>query len=524
MSVTSYKYQRIIANYEKHCLRIAQATSININENSVDKHRRVSELEADYINWFEYYLPNYAKKKSGWFHQEIAEEIIGNKQIKAIMEAYRSAGKSVHIDLGIPLYLYLALGELHFMLLVGETEPKAKKLLSGIQAQLQYNKRIINDYGQKFKHGDWGEGDFSTTDGVRFQAIGFGQSPRGAREEADRPDYIVVDDVDSKKHVNNDRLMREAVDYITEDVWGTFDADDDATERFVYANNNFNNNSITNRLKTYITDKIKEFERNNEESNFYHLRVDAVKDLKNFEPNWPEKTSSDYWRKKFASMPYRSFMREFMNTHVEEGKVFKPEWIQYTKILPYRDYDAIVFYGDLSFKDDACHKSIVAVGRKGRQNHILHIMFRQTSRVGVAKWLYDIYEDKNLLNEAIHYLIEGLFAMSEFVNDFDDEGEARGYYIPVVSKTEPKPNKFDRIEAMTGVFERRWMFFNEDEKDQADQILARQTLLAFEKGTKVPLDFLDALEGGLKEISKLTFVQKFDPVIVSRESLHKNRF
>lgn len=125
------------------------------------------------------------------------------------------------------------------MLLIGETEPKARKLLSSLQAQLQHNQRILNDYGQRFQYGDWADGDFTTVDGVKFTALGFMQSPRGAREDENRPDYIVIDDVDNKRHVNNDRLMREAIEFITEDVWGTFDTDPDATDRFIYANNNF---------------------------------------------------------------------------------------------------------------------------------------------------------------------------------------------------------------------------------------------------------------------------------------------
>ncbi len=518
------KYVKVLADYEKHCLRVAQATSVNINEGAADKNKRIKLLEKSYVTWFEYYFPNYAKSPCAGFHAKLAAAIIGNKKIKALAEIYRSGAKSVHIDMGIPLYLYLVRGELHFMLLVGETEPKAKKLISGIQAQLQYNQRIINDYGRKFQQGDWSEGDFTTTDGTRFMALGFMQNPRGAREQAERPDYIAVDDVDNKRHVNNDRLMREAVDFITEDIWGTFDANNNSTERFVYANNNFHKNSITNRMANYFKDKIKEAADRKRTHNFYHLRVDAVKSLDTFEPNWPAKTSAEYWRSKFADMPYRSFMREYMNTHVDEGKVFKSEWVQFAKILPYNKYEAIVFYGDLSFKDEACHKAMVAIGKTGRQNHILHVFFRQTSRAELAQWLYNIYEDKKLVNETIHYIIEGLFAMSDFVNDFDDEGDTRGYYIPVIASTEPKANKFDRIEAMTGFFERRNMFFNEAEKHVADQILARETLLAFEKGAKIPLDFLDALEGGLKEIIKLTFVAKFDVVTVSRDVFKRREY
>ena len=73
---------------------------------------------------------------------------------------------------------------------MGQTEPKAQRLLSGLQIQLKYNMRLINDYGERFKVGDWAEGDFSTTDGVRFRSFGFGQSPRGEQEDGQRPDYI----------------------------------------------------------------------------------------------------------------------------------------------------------------------------------------------------------------------------------------------------------------------------------------------------------------------------------------------
>ena len=140
------KYIKLLQDYDKHCLRIAKATSINIHESAKEKTDRIKRLEKDYICWFEYYFPNYAKKKSAWFHAKLAKIIVKNKRLRLLAEMFRSAGKSVHIDMGIPLYLYLVKEELRFMLLVGETEIKAKKLLSSIQAQLQFNNRIKNCY------------------------------------------------------------------------------------------------------------------------------------------------------------------------------------------------------------------------------------------------------------------------------------------------------------------------------------------------------------------------------------------
>ncbi len=125
--------------------------------------------------------------KCASFHQEWANILLGNHQVKALIEAYRSSAKSVHCGMGIPLYAYFVLGEINFMLLIGQTETKALKLLSKIQAEFRYNKKLINDYGQRFAEGDWSKGDFLTNDSVRFMSIGFGQDPRGLSEGAARP-------------------------------------------------------------------------------------------------------------------------------------------------------------------------------------------------------------------------------------------------------------------------------------------------------------------------------------------------
>lgn len=521
------KYYRLLQDFDALVRRIKKSTSVNPNETAKQKRERIARLEKDYIAWFEYYFPNFAKYKCAWFHKELAKKIIGNKKIRALAEWYRSAAKSVHIDMGIPLFLYLAKKDLNFMLLVGETEPKAYTLLAGVQAQLQYNERLKNDYGEKFQGGSWAEGDFTTRDGVRFIAIGFGSSPRGAREDDSRPDYIAVDDVDNRRHVNNDRLMEEGLEAITEDIWGCFDSADSATERFVYANNNFHKNGITNRLKQYFLAAIRRAEEEGERTDFYISTVNAVKDLKSFTPNWPEKTSHDYWRKKYNNTPYRSFMREYMNTHVADGSVFKRENILYGKMLPLSEYDSLVFYGDLSYKDAGDFKALILVGKKGREFHVIYTYLSRGSRTKCASWLYDLYEKKRLDRYNIKYLIEGLFAMDEFVNDFDLEGDTRGYYIPVVPDKRGKANKYDRIESISGHFERNRVIFNEDELNNIHQITLTDQLLAFAKGSKTNDDGPDALHGVFTELNKITRVDRFPAKTVSRKEIKsrsRNRF
>ncbi|MCH7400117.1 phage terminase large subunit [Belliella sp. DSM 107340] len=521
MSIENRKFLKLLADYDKHCARISKATSIDIHELPEAKAKRVRRLEKDYVAWFEFYFPNFAKKKSAWFHRKLAEIIIKNKSLRLLAEMYRGAGKSVHIDMGIPLFLYLVLGEIQFMLLLGQTEDKANKLLGGIQSQLTHNNRLKNDYGEKMQHGDWSSGDFLTTDGVRFMALGFGQDPRGSRQDADRPDYIVVDDVDSKKHVNNDRLMREALDFLTEDVWGCFDSDMDSTNRFIYANNNFHRNSITNRLRLYFLEQLKKQEMSGRKSktHFEVFRVCAVKNLTDFEPEWPERGDAEFWRDKYDNMPYRSFMREYMHVHIEEGKVFKSKDMIFKSPHWLREYDSLCFYGDLSYKANGDFKAMVLVGKKGREFHILLCYLRQKSRADVARWLYDTYEQFGLGNHNIRYLIEGLFAMDEFTNDFMLEGDQRGYHIPVRPDKKAKTDKFDRIESLLGFFEAHMVFFNEDYQT-VDQLELINQFLAFEKGSQAHDDGPDACHGAFSYVNRRTAKQETTHVHGERVDNH----
>jgi len=516
------KWEKYLKDYDAHCQKIIKATSIDITETREQQVARIKRLEANYIDWFEYYYPHIAKTKSAKYHGKLARTIIDNPKSKTLAEIYRSGAKSVHVSMGIPIFLYTK-GQLRFMLLIGETDIKAKILISDIQSELQYNQRFINDYGRKFKFGDWSAGKFSTIDGARFVAMGFGQSPRGLREGGERPDYIDIDDVDSKKHVRNDRIMRESVDYIMEDVMGCFDSSDNSRERFVYANNNFHKNSITNRLKTEFKAYIKADKEAGVKTQYTVFTVTAVKDLVNFEPTWPEKTTAEYWKAKYIKRR-RSFLREFMHRHVEEGKIFKPEWFQFKKMLPLSKYDALMLYGDMSYKDQGDFKGLILMGKVKREYHFIFTFLRQTSRRLAAEWLYNLYVDKHLHRYSITYKIEGLFAQDEFINDFDLEGDARGFHIPIIADKRGKANKEDRIESTEGYFERLWTFFNQDEKDHQDQIELRDQYLAFEKGSGAHDDGPDCAHGCFDHLNRATHQDEFPARVNPRQTAGEHRY
>jgi predicted phage terminase large subunit-like protein len=526
MSDTDFKltkaYEKMLREYDEHCKGIHQSTGSGLNPNQTPTERRKQRLdwEKDYITWFEEMFPHYAKVKCAWYHKKLADLIIKNPVCDVLAEIYRSGAKSVHIDLGIPMYLYVT-GQLKFMLLFGQTDKKAKKLISDIQAEFMHNQKFVHYYGKKFKYGDWSEGDFTTTDGAKFMTSTPGSSPRGLREGTSRPDYIVFDDVDTRQRVNNDDLSKKLFDFAWEDAKGTFD-EGSPYRRFVVANNNFHKNTLINQLKEEFKLITKRLKENGLKSTFFTLTVPAVKNLTTYEPNWPEKTSAEYWKQKYLSTPYRSFMREYMHMHIVEGKIFKNEWIQYKPRLRFSQYEALVFYGDLSYKDEGDYKAMIFAGKKAREFHVLTSFVRQVSRYNVAKWLYEYVQDHNLLNYNIQYYIEGLFAQDEFVNDFDIVGDEMGWYIPVVADEKSKSGKFDRIESMQGYFQRGNIWFNEAEKTSTDnQELVNQTL-AFSKGSGAHDDAPDALQSAISKLNVSALTNSIPGKTTSREEIKKN--
>lgn len=507
--MTNKRYEKLLANYEKHCKRIYKATTVNINESPKDKAARIKEKEKTYKAWFEYHFPQYAKVSCSWYQIMIADLIIRFPIIYLLVEIFRSGGKTVHINMGIPLYLYYVKKELWYMVLIGQTAAKAKRLLSGIQAQIRYNQRLINDYGERYKYGDWSEEDFGTVDEARFRCFGFGQSPRGEQEEGKRPDYITCDDCDIKKHLNNAIIMAERENFVFEDLLGCFDSADvgyQAKERFIYANNNFHKKSLTNRLKkrfegavakakqrgTLVKHKVVSVGAVNE--------VGAIGDPTKFISQWPEKTSREYWIGKYQDYGHASFMREFMNTHIEEGNLFKPENMQWKQMLPLDQYEGLAWYGDLSYKEQGDFKGMMLVGKHKREMHIIKTYLRQSSRADVAAWVYDTYEEMGMQDLNLTIKIEGLFAQDEFISDFDTEGDLRGWHIPVIADKRSKEGKYDRVAGTQGYFQRRWVFFNIEEKDTADQIELLDQYYSFERGSSAHDDGPDAVHGAFREL------------------------
>ena len=221
--------------WREHCRQVQSLTDTKSlhRENATQKEQRIRRLQRDYAAFCEYYFPHFLTLRdkvtgeairtihNAPFHNAAAKLVKNTPNLKAVFKWPRGHAKSTHFDIFMPLWLMFQPKRLiNFMVIVGKSEDSADRLLGDIQAELQYNKRIIADFGSQMSIGNWTEGEFTTKDGVYFLACGRGQSPRGLRKRESRPDYIVIDDLDDDGLCRNKRRVGELTDWVKEALFG----------------------------------------------------------------------------------------------------------------------------------------------------------------------------------------------------------------------------------------------------------------------------------------------------------------
>jgi predicted phage terminase large subunit-like protein len=493
--------QKDLEAFIQKCKRIEESSlHINLAETLQDKQTRIERAKKDYNYFFTTYLRHYCLDDKGQVidcaegHIEVAKFLRKNRLAKIAWEAHRGYAKSVHSTVGIPLWLKIQ-GELKFMVIVGENQDKATLLLSDIQAELHSNLLYINDFGIQKSVGDWSDGSFVTKDGSKFLSLGLSQDPAGLRKGANRPDYIVCDDLDTLQKCNNQRIIRESVEWITSILMGCFSTSQDSRERFVLANNRIHNKSI---LIGFINEMQKD-------KNFRHYKVNALDAKGNV--TWSRYTK-EYWAEKARNTPYRAFQRNYMNNPIQDGKLFSETWVHYKPILPLHKYECIVGYWDFSYVKQGDYKAFVLIGKVDgkKEYHILTTFCRQCEGKQAANWFYEL--DRKLTKKgvtAINY-IEGNASQEQVYRPiFDEVGHEKGFYVPLVFDTRVKGNKFTRVEStLTSPFSNNEIYFASYLEHDADTIEAVGQLLAFEQGSNAHDDFPDALEGALFKLMRAT--------------------
>ena len=346
-------------------------------ETDEQKGRRKASLLKNFTKFCRYYFEDFMDADFAWFHKKGVGLIVENDNIMFVGEWPREHAKSVVMDIFLPMYLK-ALGKLTGVVLSSANEDKADGLLADLQEQLMFNQRYIADYGPQYKSGKWDTGHFVTNDGIGFWAFGRGQSPRGVREAALRPNLIIVDDIDDAEICKNEKRVQEATDWVLGDLYGCAPT---KGSRFVVIGNRIHKGSILSHIVGDVEegDPVKE--------TITHLKVYALENPRTHEmdlsekgvPAWKERYTREQILTKMKNMGQRIALRELFHQHIVIGRVFREEHLPWADLPPIDNCEKLVTYCDPSYKDSKKNdfKAIVLIGKNGPYFDIYDAFCRQ---------------------------------------------------------------------------------------------------------------------------------------------------
>lgn len=498
MSVQSDAYKRWL----EHCRKIQEMTFVKLQETEAERTKRIAKNKKDYNLFVQEYFPHYTYDKQrniyvdcADFHIQWANAVKADASFFGVAEWPREHAKSVHNDIIIPIWLWVD-KQLDGLVLAGKNETDAIGLLGDIQAEFQNNHRLINDFGAQFNEGNWEQGDFVLKDGTYFVAIGRGQSPRGLRRGAKRPNLGLSDDIDDDEIVENQSRVAKVVDWLFGAFLGALDI---RQSRFILSGNRIHPKSIL----AHVVGDVEEGDPKRD--GVHHSKVYATVDgTLTGQPTWHQKFTKEVLHLRFQRMGTFMAMREYFHTYQLKGKLFKSEWIHWGKVPPFAELDAAIAYFDPSYKASSTSdfKAWRVWGKKGFKLYLYTSYVRQTSITNAVKWAFDFYE--TLPDKAVvEFWMEEVFLQDEFFEDFEQEAELRGYYLPLRGDKRDKPEKYARIAATTPFYERGHVVWNEAERKSPDMQTGLIQLLGFEKGSRINDDAPDADEGAIYKLNRM---------------------
>lgn len=488
-------------------------TTVMRVESKMEREGRIKRLRRNYAAFCEYYFPHFLQlrdKTTGKvvrtihnapFHNQAANSIRNSANLKAVFMWPRGHAKSTHMDVFVPLWLMFQEQRLiNFMVIVGKSEDAACRLLGDIQAELEYNDRLKRDFGeQKPAGGDWTSGEFKAQCGVKFLACGRGQSPRGLRDREARPDYIVIDDLDDDELCKNDKRVRDLTDWVKEALFGSLDV---GRGRFIMVGNLISKTSVLFNIA---------------HTKGVHLSKVVAVD-KDGNPTWKEKWTKEEAQQYREFVGYRAWEKEMMHNPIKDGTIFRHEWIHYKRMLKLRKYDLLVCYTDPSWKSTTAndYKACRLWGKTGKELHLIDCFVRQDTTGAMVRWLYNLYERAQEEDASIQFYMEANLMQDTALDEFAAEGDRRGYQLPISADNRKKPDKLQRIESVSPLWERGLVFYNEALKDSEDMQVGIDQTLSLEHGSRAHDDAPDADEGAIFIIQRQSRVEAFEPRIGKR--------
>jgi hypothetical protein len=480
---------------------IASVTA-ETNESDSERKKRVSKLEANFEDWKMYYFPKYCYAPSAAFHKRAAKRELENDEWYESRVWARELSKDV-VEMMITLHQALTRKKKN-ILFISNSNDKAGELLEPYRINLTSNERIINDYGIQENPGSWAYGDFTTTQGVSFLAVGADQSPRGSRNEEVRPDKIIISDIDTDSDVRNEEIIKKRWTWFEKAVFPTRSVS--KALQVIWLGNLIAKDCCVARAMLKAD----------------HVSIVNLED-KNGNSTWPEKNSPENIARIKSKISTAAYQAEYMNNPLTEGETFKE--MHWGKIPALHKFKHLIAYGDpapSNAKNKAgCFKTLFLMGKIDGKTYVITGFLDKVVNAEYVSWYYALKEYVKERTQLYNYIennsLQDPFYEQVFIPLFVAATKEKGYSIGIIPDDRKKPDKFARMEGNLEPLNRLGnLILNEDEKGNPHMKRLEEQFLLISPQLKSPCDGPDCIEGGewiLKEkemqsTGSFTFGQK----------------
>ena len=461
--------------YDDLCKLIKERSFLNLFESNADKAKRIERVKADFKYCIEYYFEHYSESETPDFHIRISRKVKRNKKYKAWLQWARGHAKSVVAIVLLPIWLWLN-GDIQFLLVVGQNEDKAKTLLGDLQAEFEFNQRLIHDFGEQKVIGSWENGFFTTKSGFTAKAIGMGQDPRGLRVGAVRPDMVVADDWETKETAKNPKRQDEFAEWF---LRGVIPAMDNKNRRVLVAQNKF--------APRMIFDKIVE-----ENKSWDIDRVNAYNPV-TYAPTWAAKYSRWFFKEIEDEIGTIRALAEYNNQPHIEGKLFVDEMIQWTKLPSLKSMTAITGKWDIAYGGTATsdYNAIRVWGLKDGRKYLIDCFVKQSKLKDALNWIAD-FQKRLPVGISIQFGFEAQFWNEEVYRNISEVEHEHKITLNLIKIERRKSNKYDAIIEMLPQYQNGRVFYSIDLKSHNDTHVGLAQLKGIEPGYKTKDDAPDA--------------------------------
>lgn len=487
-------------------IELARASSqVRAFETEAEQAAEIEYCKTDTLRCNNRYFPHYCTSPPAAFQIEFAGKVLNEPTIKAFAEWFRGGAKSVWCDILIPFQLWLN-GHAHYMVLIGQTHNKAKQLLGDLQAEFEANPQIIKDFGEQKVDGFWEYGKFKTQGCKKLKlkaflgiALGMGQSVRGLRVGAQRPDLCVIDDVETKEFVKNPKRQDEYRKWVEADLIPTMDG---PIRRLLYANNKFATRMIQTELQKL-------------HPNWYVSHVKAY-DKKTMKPTWWQKYHDNYYIELLEEIGLIALEAEYYQDPKAEGKYFKSKHIVWDTMPALNHFKVIVAHWDIAYTDNE-KSDYNAVRIWGLDKHNIYWYIQSfVKQALMSEALNYMCEVQRRLPDTvmIHWQYESQFWNGEVQRTIDEVQKLNRINLNL-AQVFPVGKKYDRIISVYPKYQNNRIRYNKKMENDNDTIVGLQQLYDIEPGYNTHDDAPDA------DHQALTFLERHIPMASDDEDEYK---